>query len=371
MRFTVDHAALAPALATVTRVVQARPARPVLSAVLLEAGEGYLRATATDLETAISATVPAAVEEDGRAALPARYLNEMMRRIPGGTLTWSTEAGTAGAHIRWGKTQLTIHGYEPNDYPTAASFPDHPDRTIAQGLLRHAITHTAFAAAQGETARALLTGVELRFAGDALFALATDGFQAAAYETQPGSPRPTEGAIVVPASVLVEVARLLADPDQPCDIAQQGNQILFRAGSVHLAARLLEGKYFAVLDLVPKAFPTTIRVARTALIGACERVGLICEADPPHAVTLDVAAEQLTLTATHADVGTAEETLEGAIDGPPLRLGFNVRQMTEGLRRFEGGEILLEISGITSLARFTDPTDRRLNYLQMPLQMPE
>lgn len=371
MRFSVDHTVLAPALATLARVVPTRAIRPVLSSVLIQAHDGQLTLAATDLETAAVTTLPAEVEGEGRVALPARYLNEMMRRIPGGTLLWTSEAASATARISWGRSQFSINGYDAAEYPSIPAFPDHTERHIAQGLLRHAITHSAFAAAQGETARALLTGVELRFAGSTLFALATDGFQAAAYATDPAAARPQEGAIVVPASVLQEVSRLLVDPDQPCDIAQQGNQILFRAGTTYLVARLLEGRYFAVLDLVPKEFPATVRVDRLALVGACERVGLISDNEPPHAISFRVTDGQIQLAATSPDVGTAEESVEATVAGQPVRMGFNVRQLIEGLRRFEGPQVELEISSATTLARFTDPDDRRLQYMQMPLQMPE
>jgi DNA polymerase-3 subunit beta len=371
VRFTVEHSALAPALATVSRVIAARAVRPILSATLIEAADGRLVLAATNLETAVVTTVPAAVEEDGRAAVPARYLAEMMRRIPGGELRWDAPSGTPGARIAWGRSHFAIHGYDPGEYPQIATFPERVDRILTQARLRHAITHTAFAAAQGETARALLTGVELRLSGEALFALATDGFQAAAYATDPDAPRPADGSVVVPAPVLQDVARLLADVEDPCDIVQQGNQILFRAGNTYLVARVLEGKYFAVLDLVPKAFPTVAQVGRDALFGACERVGLICENEPPHAVTVHAADGQIQLSSVSADVGTAEEVVEARISGPDVKMGFNVRQLIEGLRRFEGSEIQIEISGAKSLARFTDPADRRLQFLQMPLQMPE
>lgn len=370
MRFTVEHADFAPALAAVARIVPSRSIRPVLSSVLLEARDGHLALAATDLETAAVTTIPASIDEEGRAAVPARYLTEMMRRIPAGTLSCEAKLGAAGIQISWLKSQFSIHGYDAAEYPPIPSFPAEADRSMPQRVLRHAINHSAFAAAQGETARALLTGVELRFSASSLFALATDGFHVAAYSTHNSTPRPTEGGIVVPASVLQEVARALGDVDDPCDISQQGNQILFRAGGTYLVARLLEGKYFAVLDLVPKHFATVAHVEREALLGACERVGLISDNDPPHAIVLSVGETSLALSATSPDVGSAHEDLEAQVNGPVLRLGFNGRQLVEGLKKFNGLTIEIELSGATTLTRFSDPEDPRLQFMQMPLQMP-
>lgn len=371
MRFTVEHAALAPALASIARIVPTRSVRPILSSVLVTALDGYLTLAATDLETAAVTTVRADIDEEGQVAIPCRYLTEMMRRIPGGTLNWKSDSQSAGVKISWARSQFSIHGYDTTEYPPIPKFPSNPDRRIPQAVLRHALSHSGFAAAQGDTARALLTGVELRFSTSALFALATDGFQVAAYSTDPATTRPSEGAVVVPATVLQEVVRILSETNDPCDVALQGNQVLFRAGPTYLVARLLEGKYFAVLDLVPKQFSTIAHVSYEIFLGACERVGLISENEPPHAVVFTLIENRLQLSASSPEVGKAEEDIEARIVGPLIRLGFNGRQLTEGLRRLGGTELQIEISGATTLARFTNPQDRRLQFMQMPLQMPE
>jgi DNA polymerase-3 subunit beta len=369
VRLTVDHAALAPAINAVSHAVPARAVRPILTSFLLSAEDGQLTITATDMETAIISDVPATVHSDGRSCLPAKYLIDLVRRIPSGILEIEADNAQGGARISWGKSQFSIHGFSPEEFPATAPFPSVPHYSFPQRVLRAAISHTTFAAAQGETARALLTGVELRFAPDGLFALATDGFQAAVYASHPDSPRPESGAVVVPSGVLQDVSRLLADSEDLCDVAMEGRQILIRAGTTHLVARTLEGRFFAVLDLVPAAFPTRIRIAREALVGALERMAVIADAEPPHCVLVDVGSAALRLAATRADVGSAEEELAAGVDGTPIQLGFNVRQTLEGLRRFAGQDVLLEISGPKSLARWTDPEDRRFQHLQMPLEM--
>ena len=371
LRIVVDHAALAPALAVAARAVPARSVRPVLNALLLTAADGHLTVTGTDLETTIVATTPASVEIEGRAALPARYLTDLMRRIPSGTLEIGTDPESGIAKITWGRSHFTVHGFSPADYPTVPAFPTTPQHTFPQRLLRDAISHTAFAAAQGETARALLTGVELRLAPQALFALATDGFQAAVYASDPNAQRPQDGALVVPASVLQEIARILTDSEEPCDVALDHHQIMVRSAATHVAARILEGKYFAVLDLVPTSFPTRIRSERHTLLGALERMATIAEAEAPYCVLIDVTQDGLQLSATRPDVGSAQEELPANVSGPALHIGFNVRQSLDGLRRFTGREILLEISGPKSLSRWSDPDDQRFQHLQMPLEMPD
>lgn len=370
MRFTINHSQLTPALSVLARIVPSRSVRPILSSILIQARDGHLTLAATDLETAVVTTVPALVNEEGRAAIPSRYLSDLVKRIPAGNLTWASDSTASGISVTWEHSEFSLHGYDPEEYPPIPHFPPQADRVLPQRVLRHAFAHTVFAAAQGESARALLTGVEVLFSGENLFALATDGFQVAAYATDPSITRPRDSAIVIPASVLQELSRTLNETDDPCDIAQQGNQILFRAGSTHLVSRLLEGKYFAVLDLIPKDFPTVTHIARDMLFSACERVSLVSDAEPPHPITMTVEGDHLELSAHSPEVGSAKENIGCRTMGPSIRIGFNGRQLIEGLRRFAGLELKIDLSGPTTLARFVDPADGRLQFMQMPLQMP-
>lgn len=371
MRFVIDHATLGPAFAFVSRIAPNRAVRPILSAVLLEARSGQLVLRTSDLETSAVTAVTAQVRSEGRAAVPVRYVGELLRRIPAGELEWTLNPEDASCLVTWQRSRFTIHGFDANLFPTVPEFPEHPQHVLPQGALRNTIQHSVFAASAGDTARPLLNGVELRMSEDAVFALATDGFQAAAYASSPEARRPDQDGVVVPASALGEVARLLTESEAPCAIARQGNEILFSAGQSYVASRILEGRFFSVLDLVPKQFATQVRVPLEAFLGACARVALISDQEPPHTVVFNVSPGEIRMEATSAQVGSAQETVEAHVEGTAVRLGFNAHHVLEGLRHFSGQQISLEFSGVKSLARFTDPQDARLQLLQMPLDLSE
>ena len=366
MKFTAAHEDFAPAVSLAARIVPSRAYRPVLSAVRIYADGDGVAVSATDMETSRVCTLPATVRESGCAVIPARHLSELLRRIPGGEIDCSLNE--YNLVLGWGSSRHVLHGFDQADFPAIAAQPD-PAATLPAHALRHAIEHVTFAAADGDTARALLTGVELRIAADALFALATDGFQVASYCSQPGAERPEE-AIVVPALALSELARSLGDTDAPVEIGYDGRMIHFRCGSNRLSTRLLEGKYFAVLELVPKEFPSRIVVRREAFAEAVRRVGLVTEGEAPHVLTLVGEGAAIELQATAADVGVANEQMSAEVEGPAVRVSFNARQLAAGLAHFHGDSVTMEISGENTLARVVDG-DGRLQFLQMPLQMPE
>src|SRR5918992_2608264 len=83
-------------LALVSRGVSARSTIQLLGGMLLEAGEGAVRLSATDMEISVQTSSPAEIEEEGRVIIPARIFNDIVRSLPGGRLSLEHE-GTAGA----------------------------------------------------------------------------------------------------------------------------------------------------------------------------------------------------------------------------------------------------------------------------------
>src|SRR5678815_4807944 len=82
MKFSVSKEKLLEGLQTVQNVVSTRTTLPILSNVLLQADEGVVRMTTTDLDVGISGTIEAAVERPGSTTLPARRLFGIVRELP-------------------------------------------------------------------------------------------------------------------------------------------------------------------------------------------------------------------------------------------------------------------------------------------------
>ena len=82
MKFSVSKDKLLEGLSTVQNVVSTRTTLPILSNVLLQASEGEIRLTTTDLDVGIRGSVEAHVERTGGTTLPARRLFSIVRELP-------------------------------------------------------------------------------------------------------------------------------------------------------------------------------------------------------------------------------------------------------------------------------------------------
>ena len=80
MHFRVQTDDMNHGMGMVSRALSARPIKQVFEGVFIETTDEGLLLTCTDGEITIRAAVPAIVEEDGSALLPARLFGDMMRR---------------------------------------------------------------------------------------------------------------------------------------------------------------------------------------------------------------------------------------------------------------------------------------------------
>ncbi|MBQ9566276.1 MAG: hypothetical protein IJU98_11885 [Synergistaceae bacterium] len=77
----------------------------------------------------------------------------------------------------------------------------------------------------------------------------------------------------------------------------------------------------------------------------------------------------LRMTTRAPDLGTALEVLDANIDGNPLRVGFNVGYLQDGLRALGTGEVLVEFNGEEGQTRIVaDGVDNFL-YMLMPARL--
>lgn len=369
MHVTVSHEAFATAVQTVSRAVPTRTTLPVLTGILLAAGDGGLTLTGTNLDLGVECRIQADVDRPGSIVLPARYLSDIARHTGGGYLELSVPEGSSVADIRWGVSQFTIHGHPADQFPALPRLDPVVDVSLPARELREVLEGTAFAASHDET-RPILTGIQLTIRDGQLQALSTDGFRIALRRTATKAALARPAGLVIPGRNAAEFLHLRSQ--ESVRLLATLNQALFDCGDVRFFSRLLDGTYPAVLDLVPKDFPTRIMVDRAAFLAACERVAIL--ADPVQkapVVTLTREDGLLALSSSLASVGAARDALPAEIAGADFQIIFNARFLADGLRNMPGEAAVLELSGPLTAARLTAAGRDDFLYILMPMRPSE
>ncbi len=372
MKLTIERAALQRSLAHVQSVVERRNTIPILSNVLLDAGEGRLSLTATDMDLTIVEVVPCAVGEAGATTAPAHTLYDIIRKLPEGAEVELSTGGDGGQmSLRSGRSHFTLATLPREDFP--ASTPGELPRSfeLQAEELKALIERTRFAISTEET-RYYLNGIYLHAAQadnlEVLRAVATDGHRLA--RVQMALPSGAEGmpGVIVPRKTVGEVYKLIEETDQPVRIALSETKIRFAFDDTVLTSKLIDGTFPDYNRVIPANNDKTMEVDCRAFSQAVDRVSTI-STEKSRAVKLALADGTVTLSATSPEAGSAEEDVPVAYAGPALEIGFNSRYLLDIAGQIEGNGAVFHLSDAASPTIVRDAADADALYVLMPMRV--
>ena len=190
MKFSVSKDKLLEGLSTVQNVVSTRTTLPILSNVLLQASEGEIRLTTTDLDVGVRGSVEAHVERTGGTTIPARRLFSIVRELPSSEIYFDVDTKNS-ASIRSGSSYFKILGLPEEEFPALARFEEAKIFTIAQKDLKDGLKKTSYAISVDGT-RYVLNGILFSFKDNKLTLVATDGRRLALVDLELEFPRSQE-----------------------------------------------------------------------------------------------------------------------------------------------------------------------------------
>ena len=122
MKLTVKREKFMQAIQKVINIIGSRSTLPVLANILLEAKEGKLTLTTTDLEIRITNSIEATIEREGKTTIPAKKLAALVSRFLGDDVTLDCNE-KHHTQITCGTSNFKILGLSDEDFPPATEFP--------------------------------------------------------------------------------------------------------------------------------------------------------------------------------------------------------------------------------------------------------
>jgi len=367
LKLKTNREELVSKLSTVSRAVSTRAATQALSGILLQAGEGALTLSATDLDLGLRTSIGAEVGEDGSALLPGRLLAEVVRSLGDEAVEIDSREGEGDVEIRSGSSRFHLRMLPTADFP---SLPE-PDRERALRLpaeaLQSSIELVARAASRDDM-RPVLTGVFVSAAGKELTMVATDSYRLAVKQTALEAELGGELEANVPAKALRELSRILAaEGVEEASVTLLPNQAVFEAGSITLSTRLIDGQFPNFRQLLPESYEHDVRLPRDEFLAVVRRVSQMAQRNAP--LRLSFTSGELTVAATTPDVGDAVETMPVAFEGEELEIGFNPEFLREGVESVEGDEVLMRLISPLRPGLLQPVGSEDFRYLVMPIRL--
>ena len=344
MKFSCSTAVLSEACQNVQRAISSKTTIPALEGILIRASEGQLQLTGYDLEVGIQTSMEAAVKEDGVIVLNAKVFCEILRKLPGGSLDFESDARCL-ATINSGESHFRINGMNAEEYPELPSITGGSPLLLPQEALRDMIRQTIFAVAVNPDTKPIHTGVKFEITAGELRLVAIDGFRLAvrreviAYDGE-------DLSFVAPPKALHEIMKLSADGAQDIALAVGKRHIVFEIGKYHMVSRLLDGEFMNYRAAIPAEHRTQLSASVRDLVGAIERISLIITEKIRSPIRCDLTPGQGRMVFSCATgVGTAQDSVGAEITGDAFEVGFNNRFLLDALRACDTDEVRMLFNG--------------------------
>ena len=364
---TTRDALLAP-LQSVAGIVEKRHTLPILSNVLIEKHGDQLTMLATDIEIQIRTTTGGHIGgEDASITVGARKLQDILRALPDSTdvsLTLDDKRLT----VKAGRSRFQLQTLPAADYPSLNPPADAAARlTIGQRTFKRQLAQVSYAMAQQDI-RYYLNGLLIIADGGELRMVATDGHRLAYAASDLDAPVEQRTEAILPRKTVLELARQLADNDDPLEIVLAGNQAVFRFGSIELVTKLIDGKFPDYERVIPQAHPTLINFARQPLLSALQRAAILTN-EKFRGVRMVLEDGLLRIVSTNAEQEEAMDELEIDYQGDKLDIGFNVTYLLDVLNNLSSETVDWRFNDGNSSALITLPGNEKFKYVVMPMRI--
>jgi len=363
MKFRIAKEAFLDGLQQVQHVVSSRTTLPILSNVLIEAGDEGLRLTTTDLDVGVSGTAKAEVSKPGATTLPVKRLVNIIRELPSAEIEVSVDNKNV-ASIKSGPSFFKIIGLPDGEFPPLASFDDAKEYKIPQAIFRNGLKKTSYAISTDET-RYVLNGIFTSFKEGKLTLVATDGRRLAMVDHELEFPSSHEVDFIVPTKAVQELQRLLST-EGDLMLKLSDNQVCFEIGASIIVSKLIEGNYPNYRQVIPGESKERLTLSREQLLETTRRVSLL-SSEKSNSVKLTFGQNQVDVMANSPDIGEANETLEVKYDGKQFSIAFNPEFLMAPLKNLEEDEVHLDL--IDEMSPGVLRTEDAFLYVLMPMRV--
>lgn len=362
MKFQVTQENLSRALNHVARIATTRNTLPILANVLIKTVDNRVCIAATNLNIAITNYIGSKVSESGSITVPARLMQDFISSLPAGVVDIRLE--DTKLHITTEQHKSVINGIPADDYPVMPKIKEGTNWKISSKELKTALSQVVVAASNDD-ARPVLTGVNFYTLDGDLYAVATDSYRLAEKKLMPLK---EDLSILVPASAVQDLLRILDDSEDEVKITSDAQQVLFQKGDVELVTRLIDGKFPDYKKLIPNKFKTSATVNKSELANIAKVSSLFArETAGSIKISIDSTEKQIRIDSIASQLGENSATTKAKTTGDG-EITLNSRYVTEALNSLAGEEVFIGFNEKLEPFVVKDQKDDSYLHIIMPLK---
>jgi DNA polymerase-3 subunit beta len=318
------------------------------------------------MEIGLRSPIEAEVQRPGEVVLPARLLLEVVRRLPGASVSIELRPDQGDVELVAGSATFHLRTLRGEDFPSLPQPGGDTTVTMPAAAFTETISRVSRSASRDET-RPILTGVLVSAEGSTLRMVATDSYRLSVKETALEAAL-TEGFEAnVPARALEELTRLAGSDGDAIEIGVRTNQVVFSAGDTTLSSRLIDGQFPNYRQLLPEQFEHELTLDTAEFLEVVERISLMAQKNAP--LRLSFTEGELRVSAQTPDVGEASDSFAVPFAGEPFEIGFNPEFLTAGLQSASADKVVLKLISPLRPGLLESADGSGFLYLIMPIRL--
>lgn len=372
MRIKIDDQKLIRSWQITERTSRGPKTSAILSGVYVKAYNNDVILMATDLKTSIKCLIhDITIEEEGESIFPTKGVGEILKKLSHG---FTIEATNAKVTIRHEKNQFNFTTYPTEEFP---KLPSSESAKLACRIkskdLSRSIKEGSFTGSTNEEFPQYLSSVLIEFKRNSLKLIATDGKRLSLSEADLMEGSTEEDSILIPIRGINELERILStlDEDSLIEILYDDSQCYFRGDDIELSIRRVESLFPPYDRIISSDRTTWMTIDRQALIDALEKVEVIVR-DFNKVIIMDLKpAGNLSISAFAKNVGEGFVEMAAEVDGEPLKVGFNVAYLLQGLKAIGDSSVRMSFNGPHGQMRLQKISSDNFLYILMPVVLPE
>jgi len=370
MKIICKQEKLIKALNIVSRAVSQTSTLGITRGILIKTeGDIQVSFSTTDIQISITTKIESIVNEYGGVVVSARLFTDLIRKLPAGDILIVTDEKNL-VTIKTEKSEYELQGKEEGEFPRIDTDEEGKKLKIDKEELRSLIDGTVFAASTDES-RGVITGVLFELKEGALSFVALDGYRVAIKRERGEAYKGEEIKAVVPAKLMREVSKILADTagnEEEALLDIDDRRLKLFTEDTQVRVNLLEGEYIKYKDVLPKENKISTVLSRGELLDAVERAAMLKSEGKNAFVRFSVGDGAVTVS-SRADEGRGRETVSAEKNGEDIEIGFDARFLTDALKVISDDIIEMQYNTSVSPCLIKPAEGDSFEYLILPVRL--
>ncbi len=371
MKLSVLSEHLQKKLPLLNHAISSKSPLAILLNILLEAKEGKLRISTTDLEIGIQTELPAQIEVEGSITVPAKLFTDLLTSLPEEKIVLEEKDGKL--EIVSSHTKSTLQTTSPDEFPKLFEEKGEEIALLQQKDIQQCFSQVVFAASIDATRPALsglLIKKEKLQQGEGFLFVATDGYRLSLKHYALESGKSTEDfQFLIPARIIKEVCLLKTEGEGiGVYVSKKFNQVLFVHGDTVLVGRLIEAEFPAYEKIIPQDFETQVTFDKDEMQKAVKICSIFAR-DSANIIRFELTKDKIVVSANSPSVGENSVEVEAKTSGEDNKIAFNARFLFDLFANIEEKDLVFEMSGPLSPGVFKIQNDPTFLHLIMPVRI--